>query len=71
MRAIKKKNPLKPDKDHLHHLLLSKFSLNKSLLLLHSMIIVPIFLNYMNISKLFIILATIFLYFLTIKILKN
>ena len=71
VRAIKKKNPLKPDKDHLHHLLLSKFSLNKSLLLLHSMIIVPIFLNYMNISKLFIILATIFLYFLTIKILKN
>ena len=71
VRAIKKKNPLKPDKDHLHHLLISKFSQTKSLLLLHSIIIIPIFLNYMNINKFLIILTTIFLYTLIIKILKN
>ena len=71
IRIIKKKNPLKPDKDHLHHLLISKFSPLKSILILHSMIIVPVFLNYINIGKFFIILTAIFFYISIIKILKS
>ena len=71
IRAIKKKNPLKPDKDHLHHLLILKFTHGNSLLILHSMIIIPILLNYNDISKLLIISTTIFFYSLIIKFLKN
>lgn len=70
-RAINKRNPLKPDKDHLHHLLISKFSLKKSLLILNLMIIVPIFLNYLNINKLVIILSLILVYTIVIKKLKS
>ncbi len=70
-RAINKKNPLKPDKDHFHHLLISKFSLKKSLLILNLMIILPIFFNYLNINKLIIILSSVIIYSIIIKKLKT
>lgn len=70
-RAINKKNPLKPDKDHFHHLLISRFSLKKSLFILNLMIILPIFFNYLNINKLIIILSSVIIYSIIIKKLKT
>ena len=49
------KNPFKPDKNHLHHKLLSCFGNFKSLIIYNSMIIVPwltIFVFYINVALL-------------------
>ena len=61
-RIIKKKSPLRSDRNHLHHLLLNKFSLNKTLVLILLLISFPIFLNYLNVNNLYTILITIFIY---------
>ncbi|WP_415323609.1 hypothetical protein [Candidatus Pelagibacter sp. Uisw_127] len=65
-RILNNKNPLKPDRTHLHHLLSSKFTHFKSLIIIQLIIIVPIGLSQLDINKLFIILATIFCYSLII-----
>ena len=70
IRILKKRNPLSPDKLHLHHILISKFSLNKSLVIILSLISFPIILNFLNISNLFVIIVTIILYFTLLIIVK-
>ena len=55
IRILKKRNPLSPDKLHLHHILISKFSQNKSLGIILSLISLPIILNFFDISSLFTI----------------
>ena len=66
-RLLKKRNPFSPDKHHIHHILIAKFSYIQSILILNSFILIPIFLTYLNISNLFIILIYILIY-LTILI---
>jgi len=45
-RIHNKKNPFKADLNHLHHILLKKFSYNKAIINLLLILFVPIFLNY-------------------------
>ena len=73
IRILKKRNPLSPDKLHLHHILISKFSQNKSLVIILSLISLPIILNFFNISNLLTIIVTVMSYFtllITVKISK-
>ena len=61
-RILLKKNPLKSDRFHLHHLLLYKYTFFKSLIILLCLVIMPILMNYLNFEKLFIILFFILIY---------
>ena len=61
-RIFYHKNPLKPDRTHLHHLLSSKFTHLRSLIIIQLIIVIPIMLCQLDINRLFIILATIFCY---------
>ena len=61
-RILNHKNPLKPDRSHLHHLLSSNYTPFKSLMIIQLIIIIPIVLSQLEIDRLLIILATIFCY---------
>ena len=61
-RILNKKNPLSPDRQHLHHLLIEKISLNKSLLIIFCLLIFPIILNLININNLLTFFLTILAY---------
>ena len=61
-RILLKKNPLKSDRHHLHHLLCLKFTNMQSLIILQSIIIFPILLNSLSLNKVAIIVFTIILY---------
>ena len=65
-RILNHKNPLKPDRTHLHHLLSSKFTHFKSLMIIQMIIIIPIVLSQFEINRLLIILTTIFCYSLVV-----
>ena len=65
-RILNHKNPLKPDRTHLHHLLFSKFTYFKSLMIIQLIVIIPIVLSQLNINRLFIILTAIFCYSLIV-----
>ncbi len=71
LRLYNKKNPFSPDREHVHHLLLNKFSNLKTLVVLNFMILYPIILLFMNLSKLLIILIYIFQYIVLIFYLKK
>jgi len=66
IRIYKKKNPLSPDRLHLHHLLISKFPLYQSLAIIVFLISFPIFLNYLNINNIYSIFVSTLLYSMTI-----
>ena len=72
-RIYLKRNPLTPDRFHIHHLLILKYSHFKSVLILLSLIILPIVMNHFNINILFIIILFVIFYSILIKIvlLKN
>ena len=61
-RIFEKRNPLKPDRFHLHHLLLSRYSYKRTLIILFSLIIMPISMNYFGINNLIIIICFILIY---------
>ena len=61
-RILKKKNPLSSDRHHLHHLLLSKYSLSKTLILISFLISFPIVLNYFTLNNVYTILISFFNY---------
>ena len=62
-RLINKKNPFEGDRNHLHHLLLYKFGIKKTLIVYYVFITIPIFLcNMIEIYILYIILL--FFYFI-------
>ena len=65
-RILNNKNPLRPDRTHLHHILISKFTYFQSLIIIQLIILIPIVFLYLNISSLYIIFATIFCYFIMI-----
>ena len=61
-RILKKKNPLKADNNHLHHLLLKNFSLKNTIIFNFVLMILPIILMLLGINHLFIIVFFSFLY---------
>ena len=67
-RILIKKNPLTPDRFHLHHLLLLKYSYSKSLLILYGLITLPLIMNYFGINILLIIIFFISIYSMLLKI---
>ena len=71
LRISKGRNPLTPDRLHLHHLLLLKFSYTHTLTIIMLLISMPIFLNYFVIDGRIIIGFTLAIYFLLIIILKK
>jgi len=70
-RILQRKNPLKSDRQHLHHLLCLKFTNIQSLIIIQSIIIFPILLNSLSLNKVAIIIFTIFLYTILIIQLKD
>ena len=69
-RIYKKKNPFKGDLDHLHHLLMKKFSINKTLIIYSILILWPQLLkNIVNLEIL--IFLNSFIYFFLIIYLKK
>jgi UDP-GlcNAc:undecaprenyl-phosphate GlcNAc-1-phosphate transferase len=67
-RLSKKRNPLVGDNNHLHHMLMKKFSLRSSLLIYLLLINIPIILSlYLKLNSLSIILFFTLLYFFIIS----
>lgn len=71
IRIVNKKNPLSPDRNHLHHILINKFSFQKTLLIIFLLITLPIVLNYLEIYKLISILITILAYSVLLYVIKK
>ena len=70
-RILDKKNPFLPDKNHIHHLLLEKFTYWKTIIIINFAIIIPILLSLINFSNLIIIIFFILIYLISILVLKN
>ena len=70
-RIKNKKNPLSFDRSHLHHLLIKKYSLLQTNILINLLIISPLILNFFNFDKVIIISLTILIYSLIIIHLKK
>ncbi len=70
-RISQKRNPLSPDRFHLHHLLLLKFSHNKTLVIILILIIIPILLNFLGLGKLYIIIISSIIYSIIIMYSEN
>tara|TARA_A100001015_G_scaffold66072_1_gene72984 strand:+ start:200 stop:592 length:393 start_codon:yes stop_codon:yes gene_type:complete len=66
-RILQKKNPLHPDKFHLHHLLISKFSHTRTLFMIMILILLPILFNFLSFQKIVIIIITSIIYTIIIK----
>lgn len=62
LRILKKRNPLSSDRNHLHHLLIAKYPLNKSLIIILLLIFLPIILSYLHLNNIFVILISTFIY---------
>ena len=62
IRIFHKKNPLSSDRNHLHHLLISKYSLKISLIIIFSLIFFPIILEFFGINNIYNIILTILIY---------
>ena len=70
-RIYRKKNPLSPDRNHLHHLLLSKYSFKFSIITILLFISFPIFLEYFKINNMLTILLTTIIYFALVFFLER
>jgi UDP-GlcNAc:undecaprenyl-phosphate GlcNAc-1-phosphate transferase len=70
-RIYNKENPFKADLNHLHHILLKKFSYNKAIIYLLLILCVPIFFNVLleDSKKIYLIILIIFSYFCLITFL--
>lgn len=69
-RLLSRKNPLSPDRFHIHHILLMKFSIKKTLIIMCSFVLLPIILNYFEFNRLFIIVFFVLIYVILLKALK-
>jgi UDP-GlcNAc:undecaprenyl-phosphate GlcNAc-1-phosphate transferase len=64
-RITKKKDPFSPDKNHLHHLLISRYELKKTLLIYFAISIIPILLyKFTNLNTLLLIVFYSLIYIL-------
>tara|TARA_B100001057_G_scaffold437613_1_gene469538 strand:- start:927 stop:1934 length:1008 start_codon:yes stop_codon:yes gene_type:complete len=70
-RISLRRNPLTPDRFHIHHLLLSKYSYLKSILILVGLIILPISMNFLGINRLFIMIFFFIIYAFLVKIILS
>ena len=71
-RIKNKKNPFLPDRNHLHHILIEKYSLFKTLLIYSCLMIIPIILSkVMLINSMYVIIFGIIFYTLTYLKLKK
>ena len=71
-RIFNKRDPFSGDKKHLHHLLIKKYKLNKTLLIYTVILSLPFYANYLfNNNEIFIILCTLGFYFYIIFCLKK
>ena len=71
-RIYNKKNPFRPDNDHFHHILIRKISISRVIIIYSSLIVLPWFLYYMNVSLLiYIIISTLLIFFFLIYIFKK
>ena len=61
-RILKKRSPLSSDRQHIHHILIKKYSLKKTLLIILMLILCPIILSNLNINNLLVILITLLSY---------
>lgn len=69
LRLYKKKNPFKGDRNHLHHYLINRFQLNKSILVYISLINIPLYAYiFFEISLILLIILNVLIYFFFIKI---
>ena len=71
IRIFNKKNPLNSDRNHLHHILIEKYSFEKTILIILFLISFPIILDYLNIEIIYSIILTFLTYFLLIIYLKK
>ena len=70
-RILNKQNPLHPDRQHIHHLLSSKFENIKCILIIQIMTIIPLLFSLFDFNKLIIILISILVYSICVYKLKN
>jgi UDP-GlcNAc:undecaprenyl-phosphate GlcNAc-1-phosphate transferase len=71
LRIVKKKNPFYGDLNHLHHLLINKFSLKISLIIYSSLILFPFLILNINIANIsYLIIANIIIYITLVFYLK-
>ena len=62
VRIINKKSPFKPDQNHIHHILMRKFSYNQTKLILFGIYFIPIFFSILTKKYLFFIFIQIITY---------
>jgi len=68
LRITNNKNPFLADRNHLHHLLIKKFSLQKTLLIYSLLVVSPVIINSFLINKtIFLIILSVILYFIIIS----
>ena len=65
-RILKNRNPLKADNNHLHHLLLKKYSLNITIAINFFLMFIPVLLMILGINHLIIIVSFFWLYLIII-----
>lgn len=66
-RYLNNRKPFYPDKNHLHHILLKRFSLNKVIIFIQVMIILPFILESIFGGTIIFIFLSIILYFIILK----
>ncbi len=66
IRIINKKNPLTSDRNHLHHILINKYSFEKTLIIIFLLISLPLIMSNFNVNNLLTIFVTIFIYFFVV-----
>lgn len=71
IRLKNKKNPFLPDRNHLHHFLIKRYSLYQSLLIYLLLIVLPIMLYYLIGVQLSIMLGGLFYFFTILKLKKT
>ena len=72
IRLLKNKNPLKPDRRHMHHILLKKYGLIKAnILLITPLIFSVILLNFANMHTIIVIILNFIFYLSLLNIIKK
>ena len=70
-RVFKGCNPLKPDRQHIHHLILKKYNFSYTVIILKLMILLPYFFNYLQLNTILNIIINLLLYFQVLYIVKK
>ena len=72
LRLLNKKHPFKADRNHIHHLIITKFGLIKTNLILILLITLPLTLfQFFNEYFVYIVFATVIVYFFILNFVKR